>query len=66
VKDVVEQFPEAVVVGSKVCLAFLNNLIHGEFKSQAVKGGDKVSGRARRPAAAVEAGAVAALSAFLH
>ena len=47
-KDVVEQFPEAVVVGSKVCLAFLNNLIHGEFKSQAVKGGDKVSGRAGR------------------
>jgi len=42
VKDVVEQFPEAVVVGSKVCLQFLSNLTHGPFKSQAVKGGDKV------------------------
>ncbi|KAL4448067.1 hypothetical protein ABPG75_005286 [Micractinium tetrahymenae] len=42
VKDVVEQFPEAVVVGSKVCLAFLSNLIHTPFKSQQVKGGDKI------------------------
>ncbi len=42
VKDVVEQFPEAVVCGSKVCLQFLSNLIHTPFKSQAVKGGDKV------------------------
>ncbi|KAI7837261.1 hypothetical protein COHA_008875 [Chlorella ohadii] len=42
VKDVVEQFPEAVVVGSKVCLAFLSNLMHRPFKQQAVKGGDKI------------------------
>ncbi|PSC76929.1 diflavin flavo A [Micractinium conductrix] len=42
VKDVVEQFPEAIVCGSKVCLAFLDNLIHVPFKKQAVKGGDKI------------------------
>lgn len=42
VKDVVQQFPDAVVVGSKVCLAFLGNLMHSEFKKQAVKGGDKI------------------------
>lgn len=51
VKDVVEQFPEAVVVGSKVCLTFLSNFIHTPFKTQAVKGGDKVGGEARARAA---------------
>ena len=46
-----EQFPDAVVVGSKVCLAFLSNLMHQTFKQQAVKGGDKVrqaAGQSRR------------------
>jgi flavorubredoxin len=42
VKDVVQEFPEAVVVGSKVCLAFLSNFMHTDFKQQAVKGGDKI------------------------
>lgn len=28
----------------QVCLAFLGNLMHSEFKKQAVKGGDKVGG----------------------
>lgn len=42
VKDVVEQFPDAVVVGSKVCLAFLSNFLHTDFNKQAVKGGDKI------------------------
>ncbi len=27
-------FPDAVVVGSKVCLAFLANLTHKPFKTQ--------------------------------
>lgn len=40
--DVVDLYPEATVVGSKVCLAFLANLMHKPFKQQAVKGGDKV------------------------
>lgn len=44
IKDVVEKYPEAIVVGSKVCLAFLGNLMHTPFKQQAVKGGDKVGG----------------------
>lgn len=51
VKDVVEQFPEAVVCGSKVCLQFLSNLIHTPFKSQAVKGGDKVGWGGQGPRA---------------
>ena len=34
VKDVVEAFPEVVVVGSKVCLQFLANLIFTPFKQQ--------------------------------
>lgn len=42
VKDVVELFPEAVVVGSKVCLSFLDNLVHTTYNKQAVKGGDKI------------------------
>ena len=35
-------YPEATVVGSKVCLQFLSNLMHQTFNQQAVKGGDKV------------------------
>ena len=58
VKDVAEDFPDAVVVGSKVCLAFLQNLIHKPFKSQQVKGGDKVRSRlGTLTAARLEAGA---------
>ncbi|KAG7675217.1 hypothetical protein Ndes2526B_g08081 [Nannochloris sp. 'desiccata'] len=42
VKDVVQLFPECIVLGSKVCIAFLENLTHVPFKSQVVKGGDKI------------------------
>lgn len=30
--DVVALYPEAVVVGSKVCIQFLRNLVHSGFK----------------------------------
>ncbi|PNW71243.1 hypothetical protein CHLRE_16g691800v5 [Chlamydomonas reinhardtii] len=39
---VLDLYPEATVCGSKVCISFLQNLTHRPFKSQAVKGGDKV------------------------
>lgn len=42
VKDVVQLYPEAIVLGSKVCIAFLENLMHVPFKSKVVKGGDKI------------------------
>ena len=42
VKDVVEAFPDVTVLGSKVCIAFLQNLMHIPFTSQVVKGGDKI------------------------
>lgn len=42
VKDVVEMYPDAVVLGSKVCIAFLENLTHVAMKTQVVKGGDTV------------------------
>ena len=37
-----DTFPDAVVAGSKVALAYLKNLTHRPFKEQAVKGGDKI------------------------
>mmetsp|Transcript_16445 Transcript_16445/g.26488 ORF Transcript_16445/g.26488 Transcript_16445/m.26488 type:complete len:630 (-) Transcript_16445:543-2432(-) len=40
VGDVLALAPNAVVLGSKVCLTFLANLVQKPFKSQAVKGGD--------------------------
>lgn len=40
VEDIVEEFPDVVVVGCKVCIAFLENLVHRPFKRQVVKGGD--------------------------
>lgn len=42
VPAVLDLHPDAVVVGSKVCLQFLKGLTHRPFKEQAVKGGDKV------------------------
>ena len=42
IPDVLQMFPDAVVVGSKVCLAFLAGLAHSSFESLAVKGGDTV------------------------
>ena len=38
----VARYPDAVVLGSKVCLAFLENLMHTPFASRQVKGGDTV------------------------
>ena len=40
--DVLKIAPNATVLGSKVCLAFLENLIHEPFESRVVKGGDVV------------------------
>ncbi|GLC40020.1 hypothetical protein PLESTB_001519900 [Pleodorina starrii] len=42
VPAVLDLYPEALVCGSKVCISFLQNLTHRPFKSQVVKGGDKV------------------------
>lgn len=42
VKNVVELYPAAIVVGSKVCISFLQNLMHVPFTSQIVKGGDTI------------------------
>lgn len=39
---VLDLFPEATVVGSKVCLNFLKGLTLRDFASRAVKGGDKL------------------------
>jgi flavorubredoxin/flavin reductase (DIM6/NTAB) family NADH-FMN oxidoreductase RutF len=40
VKDVLELAPNAVVVGAKIAVQFLENLIHKPFQSQLVKNGD--------------------------
>ncbi len=40
VKDVLELAPHAVVVGSKIAIGFLENLIHRPFAHQLVKSGD--------------------------
>ena len=40
--DVLKMAPNATVVGSKVALAFLENLIHEPFRQQVVKGGDVI------------------------
>jgi hypothetical protein len=37
IPDLLELHPDATVVGSKVCLSFLQNLVLKPFKSQAVK-----------------------------
>ncbi|MGK7902060.1 MAG: diflavin flavoprotein [Hormoscilla sp.] len=42
VKDVLELAPQATVVGAKVAIQFLENLIHTPFKSQIVKNGNKL------------------------
>lgn len=42
VPDVLDLYPDATVVGSKVALAYLKGLTHRPFKQLAVKGGDKV------------------------
>ena len=42
VGDVTQQYPDVTVVGSKVCLQFLSNLVFSPFKTQQVKGGDVI------------------------
>lgn len=40
--DVVAKWPECEVIGSKVCIAFLDGLTHVEMKTRVVKGGDTI------------------------
>lgn len=42
VADVVERNPNITVCGSKVCIAFLENLVHRDFNKRVVKGGDVI------------------------
>ncbi|WP_017715799.1 diflavin flavoprotein [Kamptonema formosum] len=42
VKDVLQLAPQATVVGAKVAIQFLENLVHQPFKKQLVKNGDKL------------------------
>ena len=42
VKDVLELAPNAVVVGAKVAITFLEDLVHRPFERQLVKNGDKI------------------------
>lgn len=42
IPKVVELYPDAIVCGSKVALAFLQNLTHVKMNQKVVKGGDKV------------------------
>ena len=40
--DIIDIYPEATVVGSKVALMYLKSLTHRPFEQQVVKGGDKI------------------------
>ena len=40
IKDVLDLAPDAVVVGAKVAIAFLEDLIHTPFESQVIKSGE--------------------------
>lgn len=42
VKDVLQLAPDVTVVGSKVAIQFLENLVHTPFKRQIVKNGDRL------------------------
>jgi flavorubredoxin/flavin reductase (DIM6/NTAB) family NADH-FMN oxidoreductase RutF len=42
VKDVLQLAPDVTVVGSKVAIQFLENLVHRPFKRQIVKNGDRL------------------------
>ncbi len=42
VKDILQLNPEAIVVGSKVALQFLEDMVHQPFKRQIVKNGDRL------------------------
>ena len=43
VKDVLELAPHIVVVGSKVAIQFLENMVHQPFNQQIVKHGDRIN-----------------------
>ena len=42
IPDILDAFPEASVVGSKVALMYLKGLTHRPFAQKPVKGGDKI------------------------
>jgi flavorubredoxin/flavin reductase (DIM6/NTAB) family NADH-FMN oxidoreductase RutF len=42
VKDILQLAPEITVVGSKVAIQFLENMVHGSFKRRIVKNGDRL------------------------
>jgi len=42
IPDILDAFPEAQVVGSKVALMYLKGLTHRPFEQKPVKGGEKV------------------------
>lgn len=42
VKDILQLAPEATIVGSKVALQFLEDMVHQPFKRQIVKNGDRL------------------------
>ncbi|MBD1846215.1 flavin reductase [Cyanobacteria bacterium FACHB-63] len=42
VRDVLELNPDIIVVGAKVAIQFLENLVHQPFKSKVVKSGDRL------------------------
>ncbi|MDF5727294.1 MAG: diflavin flavoprotein [Rhizonema sp. PD38] len=43
VKDILQLVPEITVVGSKVAIQFLENMVHQPFKKRVVKNGDRLS-----------------------
>ncbi|MBG0742830.1 MBL fold metallo-hydrolase [Cylindrospermopsis raciborskii LB2897] len=43
VKDLLQKAPDITVVGSKVAIQFLENLVHQPFKRRIVKNGDRLS-----------------------
>ena len=42
VKDILQLAPHVTVIGAKVAIKFLENMVHQPFKSQMVKSGDKL------------------------
>ncbi|MBR8829574.1 MAG: Diflavin flavoprotein A 1 [Chroococcopsis gigantea SAG 12.99] len=42
VKDILQLVPDITVVGAKVAIQFLENLVHHDFKRQIVKNGDRL------------------------
>ena len=42
IPDIVDQFPEVTIAGSKVALMYLKGLTNRDFNQKPVKGGDKI------------------------